>query len=106
MDQDIEISKMFDQEHEVTVQLDTLVAEQARKLLRQHTELGKAADAIHLATALYWDCDEMHTWDQDDLLGLSLKVSRRDGELLKIIVPDELSVGPLFDAAVGREGGE
>ena len=106
LDKDIEILKMFDQEHVVTVQLDSLIAERARNLLREHTELKKAPDAIHLATGLFWDCDEMHTWDQKDLLCLNLKVSRRDGEPLKIIVPDEPSDGPLFDAAVESEGGQ
>lgn len=95
-DNDAAIAGMFQQPHVVLVQLDSIVAENARKLLRQHPELKKAPDAIHLATALYWSCDALHTYDSDNLIGLSGSVICRDGSPLKIHTPDETVDGPLF----------
>ena len=94
--QETEISKMFWQQHVILADLDPIVADNARKLLREHEELQKAPDAIHLATALYWSPDAMHTYDGVNLLGLNGKVKCRDGRSLKIVVPDESVFGPLF----------
>jgi predicted nucleic acid-binding protein len=91
-----EIAALFEEDHVVRVQLEPNVATQARKLLREHLELKKAPDAIHLATALWWNCDEMQTYDHDNLIGLSGKIPRRDGLLLTICMPDATTDGPLF----------
>lgn len=55
--------------------------------MRRHTECKKPTDAVHLATAILVNADEMHTYDASDLLGLSGKVARQDGEMLTICIP-------------------
>lgn len=76
--------------------VDQLVAGKAAELRIRHPELRKTPDAIHLATAVYWNCDAMHTYDQSDLLCLNGKIQRRDGILLDIETPDKVGLGPLF----------
>jgi hypothetical protein len=44
----------------------------------------KSADAIHLATAIHYEVDELHSFDADDLLPLSGNVA---GHPLKICKP-------------------
>lgn len=55
--------------------------------MRRHDACKKPSDAVHLATALLMDVDEMHTYDGSDLLGLDGKVARQDGEMLSICRP-------------------
>lgn len=93
---DKQIAAMFWSGHVKLIQLDANVAESARSLLRAHQCLKKAPDAIHLATALHWNCDVMHTYDGNDLLDLDGKLLRRDGENLEICLPDTTVDGPLF----------
>ncbi len=54
----------------VRVNVDDEVGTEARRLLRQHPSLKKPQDAIHLATAVINNLQEMHTWDNADLIGL------------------------------------
>jgi len=72
------------------VAVDTNVASLARKLLRTHNPpLKKPNDAIHLATAALYNLDEMHTYDNDDLLRLDGLIERKDSAMLRICtVPD------------------
>ncbi len=90
------IAEMFEQPHVVLAQLDPIVAEKARALLRAHPELKKAPDAIHLATALFHNCEAMHTYDSDNLIGLSGQLNCRNGTPLEICIPDASVDGPLF----------
>jgi predicted nucleic acid-binding protein len=81
------------------VQLDVQIGKLARKLKRDyHSDgLSKRADAIHLATALYYNLEEMHTWDRQDLLGFDGKINRRDGKPLAIKIPGpDYTSAPLF----------
>lgn len=64
--------------------VDERIGTAARRLMRQHPECKKPSDAIHLATALALNVDEMHTYDGSDLLKLNEKVMRADGVPLKI----------------------
>ncbi|MCY4189181.1 MAG: type II toxin-antitoxin system VapC family toxin [Bryobacterales bacterium] len=91
-----QISTIFQQSHVVMANVDQLVAGKAAELRIRHPELRKTPDAIHLATAVYWNCDAMHTYDQSDLLCLNGKIQRRDGILLDIETPDKVGLGPLF----------
>jgi predicted nucleic acid-binding protein len=59
----------------------------ARRAMRRHPECKKPSDAIHLVTAIALNVDEMHTFDGSDLLGLNGKVTRRDGQPLRICIP-------------------
>lgn len=55
--------------------------------MRRHAVCKKPSDAVHLATAILLNVDEMHTYDGSDLLDLNEKVARQDGEMLKICHP-------------------
>ena len=96
------IEEMLSQPYVQRIQLDVPIAKLARKLKRDYHEEGlrKRPDAVHLASALYHNCDEMHTWDKKDLLHLTGKINRRDGRplIIKIPGPDELGLfAPLAD---------
>ena len=69
------------------VQVDFDVGTLARRLLRRYPEIAKPQDAIHLATALLNNIDELHTFDQENLIGLSNKIPRKDGAHLRICAP-------------------
>lgn len=93
---DKRIDAMLEQPYVIRVQVDSDVARLARQLRRQFpNELKKKADAIHLATAVWWDLDELHTYDGSHLLPLNKKVQRNDGLPLPICVPDPFA-GTLF----------
>lgn len=74
--------------------LDERIAIAARRLLRHHPECKKPSDGIHLATALALNVDEMHTFDQSDLLRLDGKIQRADTKPLRICTPAVLSPPP------------
>ncbi|MNS34787.1 tRNA(fMet)-specific endonuclease VapC [compost metagenome] len=95
---DIAINDLFLEPHVVLINLTPRISTRARKLLRQHPQLKKAPDAVHLASALDANCDRMHTYDGDDLLHLSEKELCRDGRPLPISLPDASTDGPLFSA--------
>lgn len=74
-----------------------------RRLMRHHTECKKPSDAIHLATALTLNVDEMQTYDHSDLIKLDGKVLRADSKPLRICFPAPLPPAalpprPLFDS--------
>lgn len=71
----------------VRVQVDYDVGTLARRLLRSYPAIAKPQDAIHLATALLNNLDELHTFDRANLLGLSNKIKCKNGSLLKICAP-------------------
>lgn len=91
-----EITRMFQQVHVILANVDFIIADKAAELRAQHRELRKTPDAIHLATASYWNCGVMHTYDKSDLLSLNGKIHRRDGILLNIETPSTTVHGPLF----------
>lgn len=72
------------------------IAEDARDLFRRTEGLGKFPDAVHLASALRWNASVLHTYDNQDLLHLSMRFDCRNGEKLPISFPDETTDGPLF----------
>lgn len=69
------------------VQVDFDVGTLARRLLRSYPTIAKPQDAIHLATALLNDVDELHTYDRANLTGLSGKIPCKNGKKLKICPP-------------------
>jgi predicted nucleic acid-binding protein len=72
----------------VTVrQVDFQVARLARRLVRTHKQCRKPIDGAQLATALLMNVDEMHTFEEEDLLHLDGKCTRQDGKPLKICKP-------------------
>lgn len=97
---DRRIDQALEQPYVFRVNLDSEVARLARQLRRQFpNELKKKADAIHLATACWWDLDALHTYDDSHLLPLNGKAVRSDGKPLLICVPDPLA-DTMFAASV------
>lgn len=94
---DADFETFIEQEFLVEVQLDHDVGVLARRLLRKHPELKKPADAIHLASAVLNNIDELQTFDGENLLSLNGKVERRDGRPLVIRNPPEPAQISLFD---------
>lgn len=84
---DNEFENYIEKEFVIKVQVDTDVGTAARRLLRAHPEIGKPQDAIHVATALLYDIDELHSFDRRDLLGLNGMLDRADGKKLMICSP-------------------
>lgn len=69
------------------VQVDFDVGVLARRLLRKYPVIVKPQDGIHLATALLNNVDEFHTYDRENLLGLTGQIERKDGVKLLIKKP-------------------
>jgi predicted nucleic acid-binding protein len=90
------IRDIFRQPFVKPIPLAVDIADHARELFRTTKGLGKWQDAIHLASALRWNSDVLHTYDQGDLLHLSMTFTCRNGEKLPICFPSETTDGPLF----------
>jgi predicted nucleic acid-binding protein len=97
------VEDLLTQPYVKRAQIDVNIAKLARDLRRSLSNDGLRSrpDAIHLATAAFWNLDELHTWDQTHLLALNGKVTRRDGRNLIIRIPGPEVSGPLF-AEKGR----
>lgn len=98
---DDRINNLFDQDWVQIVFLDSEIAKIAKRLLRTHEKLRKPSDAVHLATAVYWDLDQLHTYDASDLLHLDGKVQTLAGENLKICKPGMMEGETLITIARG-----
>lgn len=93
------IAAVFEQPFVKIVPLDMEIGRRSRSLVRETPGLTKKLDAVHLASALRWNVDALHTYDNDDLLHLDGQFSCKDGRKLKICYPDELTDGELFNHA-------
>jgi len=96
-DKDKDFENFVDQEFLTLVQVDQDIGAAARRLLRSHSKLKKPADAIHLATALENNLDELHTFDLDNLIPLSGSIYKLDGTVLTICIPPESDQSDLFE---------
>lgn len=96
------IEQLFEQDFIKLIPVDMEIARCARRLRRQIKGLQKAADSVHLASALRWSLDELHTYDQNDLLHLDGKLKSKNGDYLKICVPSIQDL-PLFEESPGDE---
>ena len=76
------------------VQVDYDVGVLARRLLRKYPVIAKPQDGIHLATALLNDLDEFHTYDRENLLGLTGQIDTRAGKKLLIRHPPSRPAPP------------
>ena len=81
------IKEMIEAPFVKLIQLDMEVGRKARGLRRSHRGL-RAADSIHLASALVKSISPLHTWDDTDLLPFDKQLSCRDASLLHICVPE------------------
>lgn len=101
---DVEFEDYISQDFVTLVQVDFDIGVQARRLLREQPKLKKPADAVHLATAVLNNIDELHTFDADNLIPLSGAVTRQDQVPLIVCFPQEPPPPPppppmpLFDA--------
>ena len=78
--------------HKVSVDLD--VGKVARRLLRRFPKIGNPQDAIHVATTLLHNIDELHTYDREDMLGLNGQLVRLDQKKQKICKPPTHQLTP------------
>ena len=96
------IREFFQQPFIKQTPVDAPIANRAAELLRTTPGLKKKGDAVHLASALWWSVDELHTYDGNDLLHLSYKFVDRRGRSLLICKPKCATDGPLFGNADGK----
>ncbi len=85
--EEAKVVQFLQQEFIIGILVDEAIGIAARTLMRQYTECKKPSDAIHLASALRLNVDEMHTYDGSDLLKLSRKVHCQNGDPLMICPP-------------------
>lgn len=81
------IEEMFEQDFIKLIPVDMEIARNARRLRRQLDFKG-APDSIHLASALRWSVDALHTYDGNDLLKFDGQLRSHNGQLLHISEPD------------------
>ncbi len=67
--------------------MDVDVGKVARRLLRRFPTIGKPQDAIHVATCLLNNLDQLRTYDRDDLLAFAGQIERVDHMKLSICEP-------------------
>lgn len=86
-DQDVAFEDLIEQEYVKKVSVDVDVGKVARRLLRKFPQIGKPQDAVHIATCLLNNIDELHTFDREDMLGLDGQLEKLDRSRLKICAP-------------------
>jgi predicted nucleic acid-binding protein len=80
------------------IPVDMEIGRRARALRRELAGFEGAGDAVHLASALVWNIEVMHTWDRSHLLPWNGKIKCKNGNLITIEVPKETpDSGPLFE---------
>ncbi|MCY4171309.1 MAG: PIN domain-containing protein [Bacteroidetes bacterium] len=77
--------------------LDLQVAKISRRLSRKYPILRKPQDAVHVASCIVANIDELHTFDVKDLIRLDGQILLRNGAPLKISEPP-LPPPDLFDS--------
>jgi len=86
-DQDGAFEDFIESEFIKKISVDVDIGNLARRLLRRNVGLGKPQDAIHVASCLLANLDELHTFDGSDLLKFDRLFPRRDRVKLKICAP-------------------
>jgi predicted nucleic acid-binding protein len=89
------IADFFESDFILIATVDTVVGHRARRLMTGGYAGLKPPDAIHIATSLILNVDEMHTFD-DALLALDGRLDKDDGTKLKICKPSAGDPTPLF----------
>lgn len=80
------LAAFFENDFIVISMLDRTVGESARRLMQARYPGLKPLDAVHVASALAANVDEMHSFDQK-LLDLDDKLEKLDGKPLKVCKP-------------------
>lgn len=86
-DQEDEFLSLFDSGLVKIVLVDIQVAKVSRRLSRRYSGLRKPQDAIHVASCIIGNIDELHTFDVKDLIKLDGQITLENGNLLKISKP-------------------
>jgi predicted nucleic acid-binding protein len=86
-DKDVKFEEFIEQNFVTEVQVDHDIGVMSRRLCRLYSKLKKPNDGIHLASAIFFNIDEFHTFDHENLIPLNGSIKRRDGELLLICEP-------------------
>jgi predicted nucleic acid-binding protein len=90
------IAAYFEHDYILLVPVDKTVGTHARNLMMAGHAGLKPQDAVHIATALVANVDELHTFD-DRMLSLDGRLTKLDGTPLKICKPSFGGPGtPLF----------
>ncbi len=69
------------------IALSVRIAEISRRLCRDYSELRKPQDAVHVASCIARNIDELHTFDVKDLIRLDGQIRLRNGNTLRIRKP-------------------
>jgi hypothetical protein len=93
-----DLAAYFEHDYVLLVNLDRFSGEKARELMQAGYSGLKPPDAIHIASALISNSEELHTFD-DEVLKLNGLISKADGSKLKIVKPDTSAPAPLFATA-------
>jgi predicted nucleic acid-binding protein len=104
---DIEFEEFLKQDFVLRVNVDDEVGTEARRLLRKHPGLMKPQDAVHLASAVVHNLDELHTFDGENLTKLNGAVVRKDGQALLIgppVIPVPEEPPPTLFDTIDAEG--
>lgn len=93
-ERDTYFEDLIEQEFINKVSVDVDVGKVARRLLRKFPKIGKPQDAIHVATCLLNNLDQLHTFDRDDLLEFDGQLDRLDRQKLTICEPPQPPASP------------
>lgn len=101
---DRDFENYIEKEFITKVSVDIDVGNLARRLLREIPGLGKPQDAIHVASCLLNNIDELHTFDDENLIRFDGQLPRWDKLKLRICPPPERPENP--QAEMFDEGGD
>lgn len=84
---DSDFDDLIEQEFIKKAQVDFDIGATARRLLRKFPKIKKPQDAVHIATCILYNLDQLHTFDNKDLLGLKGKIPKISSGFLDICLP-------------------
>ena len=74
-----QLDNLFKRTNCIQVDVDAPISELAHDIREYYKNLTgknlKTPDCTHLATAIVWECDELHTFDEDDMISLNGNVA-------------------------------
>ena len=94
VEHDTYFEELIEQEFTQKVSVNVDVGKVARRLLRRFPKIGKPQDAIHVASCLLNNIDQLHTFNHEDLLGLNGQLDRVDRAKLIICEPPKRPQNP------------
>lgn len=86
-DQDDAFESYFESGLVKPILVDVQVAKVSRRLCRKYPVLRKPQDAIHVASCIIGNIDELHTFDVRDLIKLDGQITLENGKALRISKP-------------------